>query len=197
MTTAGVTKGVLAPTRIGAGIIGGLVGGVAFGILMQITDMIPMVAMLVGSDVMAVGWLVHLAIAAFIGASFAVLLGRYATSVGASTAVSAGYGVVWWVLGALIVMPARLGMDLLSSTRWPGRAFWGTSSTDCCSAPCTGWLRRGCSAGSSARNEHRTRRPQTTTRPGVGHRSGRTVVPAVAGRASRAAQPAVVAPESA
>jgi hypothetical protein len=112
MTTAGVSKGVLAPVRIGAGIIGGLVGGVAFGILMQITDMIPMVAMLVGSEAMVVGWLVHLAIAAFIGATFAVLFGRYATSVGASTAVGVSYGVVWWVLGALILMPARLGMDL-------------------------------------------------------------------------------------
>jgi hypothetical protein len=112
MTTAGVSKGILAPTRIGAGIIGGLVGGVVFGILMQITDMIPMVAMLVGSEAMAVGWLVHLGIAAFIGATFAVLFGRYATSVGASTAFGAGYGVVWWVLGGLILMPARLGIDL-------------------------------------------------------------------------------------
>jgi hypothetical protein len=112
MTTAGVSRGILAPARIGAGIVGGLVGGVAFGILMQITDMIPMVAMLVGSEAMAVGWLVHLAIAAFIGATFAVLFGSYATSVGASTAIGAGYGAVWWVLGGLILMPARLGMDL-------------------------------------------------------------------------------------
>jgi hypothetical protein len=112
MTTAGVSKGVLVPARIGAGIIGGLVGGVAFGILMQITDMIPMVAMLVGSEAAVVGWLVHLVIAAFIGATFAVLFGRYATSVGASIAIGAGYGVVWWVLGGLILMPARLGMDV-------------------------------------------------------------------------------------
>jgi len=112
MATAGVSPGVLAPTRIGAGIIGGLVGGVAFGILMQMMDMLPMVAMLVGSEVVAVGWLVHLAIAAFVGATFAVLFGRYATSVGTSTAIGAGYGVAWWVLGALVLMPARLGMDL-------------------------------------------------------------------------------------
>jgi hypothetical protein len=112
MASAGVSPGVLAPTRIGAGIIGGLVGGVAFGILMQTMDMIPMVAMLVGSEAVAVGWLVHLAIAAFIGATFAVLFGRYATSTGVSSAIGAGYGVVWWVLGALILMPARLGMDV-------------------------------------------------------------------------------------
>jgi len=79
---------------------------------MQMMDMIPMVAMLVGSEAVAVGWLVHLAIAAFIGATFAVLFGRYATSVGFSTAIGVGYGVVWWVLGALILMPAKLGMDV-------------------------------------------------------------------------------------
>jgi hypothetical protein len=112
MTTASVSPGVLTPTRIGAGIIGGLVGGAMFGILMQMMDMIPMVAMLVGSEAVAVGWLVHLAISAFIGATFPVLFGRYATSVGASTAIGIGYGIVWWVLGGLILMPARLGMDL-------------------------------------------------------------------------------------
>ena len=112
MTTAHAAPGVLTPTRIGAGIVGGLVGGVMFGILMQMMDMIPMVAMLVGSEAVAVGWVVHLAISAFIGATFAVLFGRYATSVGISTAIGIGYGVVWWVLGGLILMPAKLGMDL-------------------------------------------------------------------------------------
>jgi len=112
MTTAGVSPGVLTPSRVGAGIVGGLVGGVAFGVLMQAMDMIPMVAMLVGSEAIAVGWLVHLAIAAFIGATFAMLFGRYATSVRTSTLIGAGYGVVWWVLGALILMPARLGMNV-------------------------------------------------------------------------------------
>ena len=112
MATAGVSPGVLAPTRIGAGILGGLAGGVMFGILMQMMDMLPMVAMLVGSEAVAVGWLVHLAISAFIGATFPVLFGRYATAVGTSTAIGAGYGMVWWVLGGLILMPARLGMDL-------------------------------------------------------------------------------------
>jgi hypothetical protein len=116
MTTAGVSPGVLTPSRVGAGIV----GGVAFGILMQMMGMIPMVAMLVGSKAVAVRWLVHLAIAAFIGATFAVLLGRYATSVAASTAIGAGYGGVWWVLGAPILMPARLGMDvfIVNTVAW-------------------------------------------------------------------------------
>lgn len=38
-----------------AGIAGGLVGGVAFGLLMQVMGMIPMVAMLVGSNSAGIG----------------------------------------------------------------------------------------------------------------------------------------------
>lgn len=120
MTTTGVFAGALAPTRVGAGIAGGLVGGVAFGLLMQATGIIPMVAMLVGSSSPLVGWLVHLAISAAIGASFAVLFGRYATSASRSVAVGVGYGAFWWVLGGLLLMPVRLGMEpfVLSTTAW-------------------------------------------------------------------------------
>jgi uncharacterized membrane protein YagU involved in acid resistance len=120
MTTASVSSSVVAPTRIAAGVIGGLVGGVAFGVLMQAMDMISMVAMLVGSKTPAIGWLLHLAISAFIGASFAVLFGRYATTVGSSTAIGAGYGVMWWVLGALLLMPTKLGMSVfvLNTAAW-------------------------------------------------------------------------------
>lgn len=106
--------------RLAAGVVGGLVGGVMFGILMQMMDMIPMVAMLVDSTSVAVGWLVHLAISAFIGASFAVLLGRLASGWASGAGLGMAYGVVWWVLGALLLMPARLGMDVfvLNKIAW-------------------------------------------------------------------------------
>lgn len=107
---------------VAAGIIGGLIGGLVFGVLMQMTGMIPMVAMLVGSKSLVVGWLVHLAIAAFIGASYAVLFSRLATSTGRAALYGLGYGIVWWVLGALVIMPARLGMtDMIfrvGTTQW-------------------------------------------------------------------------------
>lgn len=107
---------------VATGIVGGLAGGVVFGVLMQMMDMIPMVAKLVGSDSMAVGWLVHLAISAFIGASFAVLLGRWAGKPVIGAALGMGYGVIWWVLGALLIMPAKLGMtDMIfqiGKTQW-------------------------------------------------------------------------------
>jgi hypothetical protein len=106
-TSVGVSQ-----TRVVAGVAGGLAGGIAFGILMQMMGMLPMVAMLVGAESVAVGWMVHLAIAAFIGATFGVLLGGKSTGLGVSAALGMGYGLLWWVLGPLFIMPARLGMEL-------------------------------------------------------------------------------------
>lgn len=97
-------------TSVPAGILGGLAGGVVFGVMMQMMGMIPMIAMLVGSESMAMGWIIHLAIASFIGATFALLLGGRANRPGSSTALGLGYGLVWWILGPLLIMPARLGM---------------------------------------------------------------------------------------
>lgn len=106
--------------RVVHGIAGGLAGGLVFGVLMQMTGMIPMVAQLVGSSSPAVGWVVHLAISSFIGASFALLFSGRAGTVVSAALYGMGYGIVWWVLGALILMPARLGMPVfqINTTAW-------------------------------------------------------------------------------
>ncbi|GAB3740283.1 DUF6789 family protein [Microlunatus parietis] len=101
-------------TRLVAGIIGGLAGGLMFGVLMQMMGMIGMVAMLVGSSSVVIGWLVHLAISAFIGATFALIFTRWAARIPVALLLGAGYGIVWWVLGALLIMPARLGMPVFA-----------------------------------------------------------------------------------
>lgn len=102
------------------GILGGIAGGVVFGVLMQMMGMIEMVAQLVGSTSPAVGWIVHLAISAFIGASFALLLGSRAKTLFPAALSGMAYGAVWWVLGALLIMPAQLGMPVfaLNATAW-------------------------------------------------------------------------------
>jgi hypothetical protein len=121
MTTAHASPWTAAlPSRLAYGIAGGLAGGVVFGVLMQMMGMIPMVAMLVGSEAVAVGWLVHLAISAFIGATFALLFGGWAGRLVPGALLGLGYGVVWWVLGALVIMPAQLGMPvfMFNTTAW-------------------------------------------------------------------------------
>lgn len=101
---------VMASARHGA--LGGLAGGLVFGVLMQMMGMIPMIAQLVGSTSPVVGWLVHLAISVGLGVTFAVLVGDRLH--GALALVGAGlvWGVIWWVLGALLAMPLALGMPV-------------------------------------------------------------------------------------
>lgn len=111
MATTHTAAGPIAlPARLVAGVAGGLTGGLVFGVMMQAWGMLPMVAMLVGSESVAVGWLVHLANSALFGAVFAVLLGRWALTLPAALGLGLAYGLGWWVLGALLIMPAWLGM---------------------------------------------------------------------------------------
>jgi hypothetical protein len=100
------------------GAAAGIVGGLVFGMMMAMMDMLPMVSMLLGSESAAVGMFVHLTISAGLGALLALVAPM--TGIGSLLAVGAVYGVVWWVLGALIIMPARLGMPLfmLDSNAW-------------------------------------------------------------------------------
>jgi hypothetical protein len=113
-TLAGQAQQLTMVGRLVNGVVGGLAGGLLFGILMQAIGMIPMVAMLADSKSVAVGWVVHLAISCLIGASFAVLFGSWATQILPAALFGLGYGVVWWVLGGLLIMPARLGMEVFS-----------------------------------------------------------------------------------
>lgn len=107
---------VEAPAVVSAvtgGAIGGLAGGVVFGMMMQMMGMIPMVAMLVGSESVAVGWGVHLAISVLFGVAFGFAVQQIAGRWAVTLAAGVGYGVFLWVIGPLLLMPAKLGMPVL------------------------------------------------------------------------------------
>ena len=108
--TAG--SGVELSRRVTAGAVGGLVGGVVFGMMMQMLDMIPMVAMLVGSESVAAGWAVHLGISVALGVGFGLVSVKGLDAWTPGIGMGVGYGFVWWVLGALVAMPVRLGMPV-------------------------------------------------------------------------------------
>jgi len=114
MTTTDRVPGTTTPAateRVAHGVAGGLLGGLVFGVMMQAGGMLPVVAGLVGSESVAVGWLVHLAISAVIGALFGLLLaGRVRGAVGTGALLGVAYGALWWVLGPLLVMPLAMGM---------------------------------------------------------------------------------------
>ena len=116
-------------SKLFAGALAGLAAGVVFGVMMQMmsaptpeggkTPMMTMVAMVVRSKSLAIGWLYHLFNSAVIGALFAVFLGERAGSYGAGLSWGAVWGLGWWVLGALILMPLLLGMPAFASLQMP------------------------------------------------------------------------------
>lgn len=106
--------------RITAGVIGGLVGGLVFGVLMAMTGMLPMVAALVGGSSPALGFGLHLVNSVVIGLGLTVVLGGMLTGYGRGAALGMAYGLLWWVLGGLLLMPLMLGMPvfILNAAAW-------------------------------------------------------------------------------
>lgn len=105
--------------KVLAGTGAGVVAGLVFGAMMQVMTapapdgarmpVMAMVAKIVRSDSLVVGWMYHLFNSVVIGAVFGVLAGRV-SSYGAGVAWGAMYGALWWVLGGLVLMPVLLGM---------------------------------------------------------------------------------------
>ncbi len=92
------------------GITAALIGGSVFGVQMAVGGMLPMVAQLVGSQSPVVGFVVHLVISAIIGAVYGVIASRLPAGWLISMGAGIVNGIVWWVLGALVIMPLMLGM---------------------------------------------------------------------------------------
>jgi hypothetical protein len=108
-------------SKVLAGTVAGLIAGVVFGIMMTMMTaptpdgrqmpMMTMVAQIVGSTSLAVGWIYHLFNSAVIGGLFGWVLGGRVHTYSAGLGWGALYGVFWWVLGGLVLMPLLLGMS--------------------------------------------------------------------------------------
>jgi hypothetical protein len=100
-----------------------------FGLMMQMMSaptpdggrmpMMAMVAMVVGSTSIMVGWLYHLINSVVIGVLFAALFGRRVYSLGSGAGWGTLWGIVWWVVGALVLMPIALGMPPFAPLMMP------------------------------------------------------------------------------
>jgi hypothetical protein len=116
-------------SRIFAGVIAGILAGVVFGVMMQMMSaptpdggtmpMMAMVAMVVGSQSLVVGWLYHGLNSAVIGALFGAFLGGRAHGYREGLGWGAAWGAFWWVLGGLVLMPVFLGMPPFAPLSMP------------------------------------------------------------------------------
>lgn len=145
-------------SKTGAGIAAGLLAGLVYGIVMQIVTMpapmpaggtpmsgaggmpmsgesrVPMMAMVaqvVRSDSLVVGWIFLLIMGMAMGAVFAWAFGDRAVRIGGGLAWGLLYGILWWALGTLVLMPILLGMPvfgpLTMASMRPG-AMWSLAS---------------------------------------------------------------------
>lgn len=97
-----------------AGAVGGLAGGILFGLIMHAMGMMEMIAGRVERQDAGTGWVVHLVISLGFGVIYALVLGNLRHTWGAAAGYGAAYGVFWWVAGALLIMPAMMGMPVFA-----------------------------------------------------------------------------------
>ena len=97
------------PRALVVGGMAGIVGGWAFGKWMAQVGFFPLIASLVGSDSAMVGMTIHFGIAVAIGASFGMLFQRDVRGLGSSLGWGLAYGIFWWFLGPLTLLPILRG----------------------------------------------------------------------------------------
>jgi uncharacterized membrane protein YagU involved in acid resistance len=97
---------------LGMGVLASIAGGLAFTIVMVETGALPVVASLIGLESAVEGFLVHMTISAIIGATYGLLFRQEAYTYGAGLAWGLVYGLIWWFVGPLTLMPILLGAEV-------------------------------------------------------------------------------------
>ncbi len=101
---------------LGWGAVASLAGGLLFSLVMVATDILPQVASLVGGSSRMLGFVIHLVISSLIGMSYGVLFRYEAPDFLSGVAWGVLYGLVWWFIGSLTLMPILLGGSLTWTT---------------------------------------------------------------------------------
>lgn len=98
--------------EVGKGAIAGIAGGIVFAMPMAMMGVLPMIASMVDSNSSFVGLGLHLVISAVIGGIYGGAFGNRCSLQQYKTGwlTGLGYGMLWWILGPLLIMPTMLGM---------------------------------------------------------------------------------------
>ncbi len=101
---------------VGGGIVGSLFGGAAFTFVMIQVGVLPTIATILGGSGPLFGLLVHFLISVIIGAMYGLLFADQVDSYGGAIGWGTAYGLFWWVLGPITLLPLLLGKEgVLSS----------------------------------------------------------------------------------
>ncbi len=101
---------------LGWGAVASLAGGLLFSLVMVTTGVLPQIANLVGGSSPVLGFVVHMGISTLIGMSYGVLFGYEAPDFGSGIAWGLTYGLVWWFVGNLTLLPILLGRPFVWTT---------------------------------------------------------------------------------
>jgi hypothetical protein len=88
--------------------LAGLVGGLVSSPVLLVTGVLPEIAGLETRFAGARGFLIHLTISALIGASYGLLFRNEAPSFGLGVAWGWVFGLIWWYMGPLTLLPMLL-----------------------------------------------------------------------------------------
>jgi uncharacterized membrane protein YagU involved in acid resistance len=105
--------------------LAGLVGGWAFGQWMAKVNHFPLIAGLIHLSSREAGAALHFVFACIIGASFGLLFQRDVRGYGSCLGWGLGYGMFWWFLGPMTLMPLWQGRRLDWSYQH-GQALFGS-----------------------------------------------------------------------
>jgi hypothetical protein len=101
---------------LGWGALASLVGGLVFSLIMVAIGFLPTVARLVGGSSPVLGFGVHMLISVLIGMTYGLLFAHEAPNFGSGVAWGTLYGLMWWFLGPLTLLPILLGGSLTWTT---------------------------------------------------------------------------------
>ncbi len=93
---------------LGWGAVASLAGGLLFSLVMLAIGILPMMATLVGGTSSVLGFIVHMMISTLVGMSYGLLFQREAPNFGSGIAWGLVYGLIWWFIGPLTLMPLLL-----------------------------------------------------------------------------------------
>ena len=101
---------------LGWGAAASLAGGLLFSLVMVTTGVLPQIANLIGGSSPVLGFVVHMGISTLIGMSYGALFGHEAYDFGSGIAWGLTYGLVWWFVGNLTLLPILLGRPFVWTT---------------------------------------------------------------------------------